>query len=92
MDQPEQLNIRDESTDEERRFQLYVGDCRRGLVTLRSDRRVRLHWQTAGPASLNESRIWIQGLLELLLIAEQLEEESKHGQVKPAKKRRRHGG
>ena len=49
MDRIENINIRDESTDTEKRFQFYVGDCRRGLVTMGPDRRVKFHWQTAGP-------------------------------------------
>lgn len=87
MDNLEHLNIHDESIDEERRFQFRIGECPRGLVTQGSDGRVRLHWQTAGPSSLAEARIWVQGLLELLMIAEQLEAEARHG--KKTRRRRR---
>jgi hypothetical protein len=79
MDKIENINIKDESTDDEKRFQFYVGTCPRGLVTKDKLGRVKFHWQTAGPSQLDEARIWIQGLLELSMIAEQLELEAKHG-------------
>ena len=85
MDKIENLNIKDESTDNERRFQLYVGECRRGLVTMGKNQQVKVHWQTAGPSQLEEARIWSQGMLELLMIAEQLESEAKHGKKKKSK-------
>jgi hypothetical protein len=88
MDKIENINIRNESTDDEVRYQFYVGECRRGLVTLGKDGRVKFHWQTAGPSNLEESRIWIQGLLELSMIAEQLELEARHGK-KTTKRRRK---
>lgn len=88
MDKIENINIRNESTDGEIRYQFYVGECHRGLVTLGKDGRVKFHWQTAGPSNLEESRIWIQGLLELSMIAEQLELEAKHGK-KTTKRRRK---
>lgn len=86
MDKIENINIQDESADGEKRFQFYVGECRRGLVTQGKDGRVKFHWQTAGPCNLDESRIWIQGLLELSMIAEQLESEAKHGKKKTRRK------
>lgn len=87
MDSIENINIQDESTDEEKRFQFYVGECQRGLVTQGKNGQVKFHWQTAGPSRLEEARVWIQGLLELSMIAEQLELEAKHG--KKTKTRRR---
>ena len=86
-DTVEKINIRDESTDIEKRFQFYIGDCRRGLVTMGPDKRVKFHWQTAGLSQLEEARVWIQGLLELSIIAEQLEAEAKHGKKKTRRRR-----
>lgn len=87
MDKIENINIQDESTDEEKRFQFYVGECHRGLVTQGKDGRVKLHWQTAGPSQIGEARIWIQGLLELSMIAEKLELEAKHGKKKTRRRK-----
>lgn len=86
MDKIENINIQDESTNEEKRFQFYVGECRRGLVTQSKNGQVKFHWQTAGPSQIEEARIWIQGLLELSMIAEQLESEAKHGKKKTHRK------
>lgn len=73
MDSGYLVEIRDESTEDEYRYQLYVDCCRRGLVTMgKKDRRVKMHWQTAGPMDFGESKVWIHGLLELYMIAEQL--------------------
>lgn len=86
MDKIENINIQDESTDTEKRFQFYVGGCRRGAVTQSKNGQVKFHWQTAGPSHIKEARIWIQGLLELSMIAEQLELEAKHGKKKSRRK------
>jgi len=79
------IDIRDESVDNEKRFQLYIDGCRRGLVT--SDNKgARFHWQTAGPFQYEESRVWIQGLLELSMIALELDNEVKHVKKKGKRK------
>lgn len=88
MDQIQDINIQDESTSTEKRFQFYIGNHRRGLVTQGRDGWVKLHWQTSGPSQLGEARVWIQGLLELLMIAEQLNAETDHGKKKSQRRKR----
>jgi len=87
-DQYEDIDIRDESSDEERKFQFYIKGRRRGAVTMRLDNRVQLHWQTAGPSDIAEARVWIQGLMELHMIAEQLSQEAQGGKRAKVKRAR----
>lgn len=68
--------IRDESTEDQKRFQLYVNNEPRGLVTLGSDHRVRVYWQAVGPFSLGETKAWIEGLFNLTVIADKLSVET----------------
>ena len=69
---PASISIKDESTDGEKRYQLYVDGDRRGLVTKPKARSVKIHWQTEGSFSLSESKVWMSGMFELMLIADQL--------------------
>jgi hypothetical protein len=85
MDDIDTLEIRDESTSTEKRHQLYLNGCQRGLVTQNRSGRIELHWQTHGPATLEESRLWLQGLFELNFIAEMLEQEYKDGKKKSSR-------
>ena len=78
----ETVTIKDESRGSEKRFQLYIDGHRRGLVTRQRCGRVQLHWETAGPCDLEEARSWVQGMLELSMITEQLAKEPKHGKKK----------
>ena len=82
-----EIEIREESTDEQKRFVLYTDRCRRGMVSMGRDQRVQYHWDVAGPIYHAEAKIMLRGLLELSMIADQLE-AGVHGQIK-AKKRRR---
>lgn len=86
MDTIEGIDIRDESSSETR-YQLYINNERRGLVTVDDDSLVKIRWQAVGPFSLDESRVWVQGLLELLMIAEQLELRNDHGKKSSGKRR-----
>lgn len=72
MDTIEQKRIVDESTADQRRFQFYIGNCRRGLVTQEPNGDVYVHWQTAGPSRLDEAAVWFEGLSELMETAQQL--------------------
>ena len=89
MDKLEDLHIEDESTATEQRFQFYIGNCRRGLVTKGKDGQVKLHWQTAGPSRIEEARVWVRGLNELLKIAERLEKGNGEKKKRRRRKRRR---
>lgn len=70
---PHTIEVRDESTKSEQRFCLYVDGCERGMVTKGPNKRVQIHWKTAGPFQAQEGRVWIQGLLELSIISQELE-------------------
>lgn len=68
------IEIVDESTHEEVRFQLYIDGGRRALVTKKAGM-VELHWQVYGPQYWPEAQVLMQGLLELSVIADKLSGE-----------------
>lgn len=72
MDTKDGIEIRDESGDGEKRHQLYINGQRRGLVTKKKHSDVKLHWQVHGPMNLNEAKAQVEGMLELVVIADQL--------------------
>lgn len=77
--------IVDESNDDERRFQLYVGDTRQALVVKKPGRPVEINWQIYGPQFWPPAKVLLQGLLDLSVIADQLAGE-KHVERKPRKR------
>jgi len=68
------IEIIDESTPKEIRFQLYVDGGRRALVS-KNGGAVQLHWQVYGPQYWPEAKVLMQGLLELSVIADKLSGE-----------------
>lgn len=68
------IEIIDESTHEEIRFQLYIDGGRRALVSKKSGT-VQLHWQVYGSQHWPEAKVLMQGLLELSIIADKLSGE-----------------
>lgn len=68
------IEIRDESTYEERRFQLYISEAPKALVTKRGGL-VQFHWQVYGPQYWPRAQVLMQGLLELSVIADKLSGE-----------------
>lgn len=71
MDTPDGIHIHDESEGTEKRHQLYINGQRRGLVTKKGGI-VKLHWQVYGPMNLDEAKAQVEGMLELVCIADQL--------------------
>jgi len=71
---PDTIEIRDESTHEEQRFQLYIDGGPRALVTKKHGT-VSLNWQVYGPQYWPEAQVLMQGLLELSVVADQLSGE-----------------
>lgn len=65
--------IVDQSTHEEKIFVLYVGDGPRATLRKRPGFPVELHWEVYGPQYWPKARPLIQGLLELTLIADELD-------------------
>jgi len=65
------MEIRNESTDEEDKFQLYVDGGPRACVVKRAGM-VQLHWEVYGPQEWPKAKKLLQGLLELSVIADQL--------------------
>jgi hypothetical protein len=72
MDTRDGIHIHDESEGPEKRHQLYINGQRRGLVTKAKNGDVKLHWQIYGPMNLDEAKAQVEGLLELVCIADQL--------------------
>ena len=70
------ISIEDESTEKEVRFQLYINDNHRGLVTKRGGT-VQFHFAVFGPQYWPEAKALMQGLLELSIIADRLSGEEK---------------
>lgn len=68
------IEIVDESTYDEIRFQLYIDGGRRALVSKKSGT-VQFHWQVHGPQYWPDAKILVQGLLELSVIADKLSGE-----------------
>jgi len=71
---PETIEIVDESTHDEVRFQLYIDGGRRAFVRKKHGL-VTLHWEVYGPQQWPEAKVLMQGLLELSVIADQLSGE-----------------
>jgi len=68
------IEIRDESTCDEQRFQLYIDDGPRAAVTKHGGL-VQFHWQVHGPQYWPQAQVLLQGLLELSTIADKLSGE-----------------
>ena len=68
------IEIVDESTHEETRFQLYIDGGQRALVSKKSGT-VQFHWQVYGPQYWPDAKVLMQGLLELSVIADKLSGE-----------------
>lgn len=68
------IEIRDESTHDEQRFQLYIDGGPRALVTKKHDT-VQFHWQVYGPQYWPDAKVLMQGLLELSVTADKLSGE-----------------
>lgn len=68
------IDIQDESTHNEERFQLYINGAAKALVTKKNGM-VQMHWQVHGPQHWPNAKVLMQGLLELSIIADQLSGE-----------------
>ncbi len=68
------IEIRDESTHDEQRFQLYIDGGPRALVTKKHGT-VQFHWQVYGPQYWPDAKVLMQGLLELSVTADKLSGE-----------------
>ncbi len=68
---PNSIEIRDESTDEEQRFQLYINGGPRAMLSKKHGT-VQFHWQVYGPQYWPGAKVLMQGLLELSVLADQL--------------------
>lgn len=68
------IEIRDESTHDEQRFQLYIDGGPRALVTKKHGT-VQFHWQVYGPQYWSDAKVLMQGLLELSVTADKLSGE-----------------
>lgn len=89
-DKIEDLNIRDESAGGVKVYRLYFGNMPRGAVSQGLNGQVKFHWNVSGPCNLEESQVWVRGLVELLAIGEQLNLEGvAHGPEKKKKSLRR---
>lgn len=73
---PDTIEIRDESTHDEQRFQLCIDGGPRALVTKRGGI-TQFHWQVYGPQYWPEAQVLMQGLLELSVFANKLAGEKK---------------
>lgn len=56
---------------------LYVDNCLRASTTEQRDGRWNFHFYPIGPFSMSESKIWLQGCLELLMVAEEFQHDQK---------------
>lgn len=72
------IEIHDESTGTEQRFQLYINGGPRALV-LKKGGDTQLVWQVQGPQYWPDAKILLQGLLELSVVADKLSGEKKNG-------------
>jgi len=69
------IEIRDESADGVIQHTLYVDGERRAMVELRKhDLQPRLHWMVYGALAWNEAKAMLEGLLELGLTADVLQQ------------------
>ena len=71
---PDSIEIRDESTHDEQRFQLLIDGGPRALLKKRNGT-VEIVWQVYGPQYWPEAKVLMQGLLELSVLADQLSRE-----------------
>lgn len=71
---PETIEIVDESTHDEVKFQLYIDGSRRAYVRKKYDL-ITFAWEVYGPQYWPEAKVLMQGLLELSVIADQLSGE-----------------
>lgn len=71
---PDSIEIRNESTHDEQRFQLYIDGGPRALLKKRNGA-VELNWQVYGPQYWPGAKVLMQGLLELSVLADQLSGE-----------------
>jgi len=69
--------VKDVSVEYEDRFQLYVDDQPRVLLTRHRSRggRPQFHWQVYGPQLWPEAKALISGLLQLTILADRLSHE-----------------
>ncbi len=67
----ETITIKDES-DGFPKFSLYVDGAKRAQVTRAKNGDVKMNWEIAGPIYWQESKVILQGLLELSVYADQL--------------------
>ena len=67
----ERIKIVDESDETGLKFQLYIDNCRRAVLTKRGER-VDLHWQVYGAQAWPEAKVLMTGLTELAVLAEGL--------------------
>lgn len=74
MSDVDSIEIRDESTHDQQRFQLYIDGGPRVLLTKKHGT-VELVWQVYGPQYWPEAKVLMQGLLELSVVADQLSGE-----------------
>lgn len=72
MSGPEKVvQIKNESTDSEERYELYINGGSRATLTKKGGI-VSLNWQVYGPQYWPDAKWLMQGLLELSVIADQL--------------------
>ena len=74
INDPNSIEIRDESTHEEQCFRLYIDGGPRALLSKKHGT-VQFHWQVYGPQYWPEAKVLIQGLLELSVLDDQLSGE-----------------
>lgn len=80
---PDTIEIRDRTELGVPRFELLVDGCHRALVTGNpKNGEVNFHWGVYGPVHHQEAKVMLQGLLELSMVADQLELELKNGKKK----------
>lgn len=77
---PDTIEIRDESTYDEKKFVLHIDGAPRATLT-KNDTIVQLNWQVYGPQYWPEAKVLMQGLLELSVLADKLDGE-KNGKSK----------
>lgn len=58
-------------------LELYVDGCRRAAVEQRLGGQVKLRFDPVGAFDLQEARVWIEGLLQLSIAAEELKDGKK---------------
>lgn len=72
LSNPETIEIRDESEDNERRFRLYIDGAPRAFVKRKQNGLVTMHLEVYGGLQWQEAKVMMQGLLQLSVIADQL--------------------